>query len=228
MNALRSADAGELAAAPARLKISEVFYSLQGEALSSGAPTLFIRLTGCPLRCGYCDTAYAFHGGVWRDVDALVGEAERSPAARVCVTGGEPLAQRRCLALLAALCDAGLEVSLETGGAISVEPVDPRVRIVLDVKTPGSGEAERNLWDNLGHLKHDDAVKFVVCDRADFEWSTKVVRDRLADTPAQIFFSPSYGRVAPEDLAAWVLESGLDVRLQLQLHKLLWGETPGR
>lgn len=228
MQALRSAEAGRPVAAPARLKISEVFYSLQGEATTSGAPTLFIRLTGCPLRCGYCDTAYAFHGGVWRDIDALVDEARNCPVPRVCVTGGEPLVQQRCLSLLTALCDAELEVSLETSGAVPVEPVDPRVRIVLDIKTPGSGEVDRNLWDNLGCLKPKDAVKFVLCDRADFDWSVGVVRERLRNLPAPIFFSPSYGQVDPGELAEWILESGLDVRLQVQLHKTLWGETPGR
>lgn len=228
MESLRSTRAAEPEAEPARLKISEVFFSLQGEATAVGAPTQFIRLTGCPLRCGYCDTAYAFHGGVWRDIDSLVDEAKRSPVPRVCVTGGEPLAQHRCLTLLTALCDAGLEVSLETSGALTIEPVDRRVRIVLDIKTPGSNEVDRNLWANLNQLGAKDAVKFVICDRADFDWAVGIVREKLRDVPALIFCSPSYGQVDPTDLAAWILESGLDLRLQVQLHKALWGETPGR
>jgi len=222
------------AAAPAsldpaeRLKITETFYSLQGEAEASGWPTFFIRLTGCPLRCRYCDTEYAFHGGTWRSVDSLVEEVRASGARRVCVTGGEPLAQKNCLKLLARLCDAGHDVSLETSGAFDVSQVDPRVARVVDLKTPASGECERNRYENLEVLTARDQVKFVICDRADYEWARAQVRERDLSSRCQILFSPSAGQLPPSQLAEWILEDRLQVRFQVQLHKVLWGEVPGR
>jgi len=211
-----------------RLKITETFYSLQGEADAVGWPTFFIRLTGCPLRCRYCDTQYAFHGGTWRSVDDLVAEALDAGARRVCVTGGEPLAQKNCLKLLSRLCDAGLHVSLETSGALDVGEVEPRIVRVVDVKTPGSGEAGRNRYENLALLRESDQVKFVLCDRADYEWAReRVALHGLADR-CQVLFSPSEGQLEPSRLAQWILEDRLQVRFQLQLHKLLWGEVPGR
>jgi len=213
---------------PARLKITETFYSLQGEADAVGWPTFFIRLTGCPLRCRYCDTAYAFHGGEWRGIDALVDEACNSGARHVCVTGGEPLAQKQCLALLARLCDAGLLVSLETSGAIDASAVDPRVVRVIDVKTPGSGESQRNLDLETQQLRASDLLKFVICDRADYEWSRDLLRSRQLDAKCPVLFSPSYQQLPAAQLADWLLADRLPVRFQLQLHKILWGDTPGR
>jgi len=211
-----------------RLKITETFYSLQGEADACGWPTFFIRLTGCPLRCRYCDTEYAFHGGAWRSIDEVVEEARSSGARRACVTGGEPLAQKNCLKLLARLCDAGLDVSLETSGALDVSQVDPRVARVVDLKTPGSGECERNLYENLACLGPRDQVKFVICDRADYEWARKQVRTHDIAAGCQVLFSPSAGQLPPSQLADWILEDRLQVRFQVQLHKVLWGEVPGR
>jgi 7-carboxy-7-deazaguanine synthase len=212
----------------ARLKITETFVSIQGEADAVGWPTFFIRLTGCPLRCVYCDTAYAFHGGEWRTVGQLLEGARQSGVTRVCVTGGEPLAQKSCLDLLTALCDAGFSVSLETSGAIDIDAVDPRVSRVVDLKTPGSGESARNRMENLDVLTTRDQVKLVVCSRADYEWARDLRRTEAARIPCQVLFSPSYGQVEPRELAEWILADRLDVRLQLQVHKLLWGETPGR
>ncbi|MFC4727794.1 7-carboxy-7-deazaguanine synthase QueE [Coralloluteibacterium thermophilus] len=216
------------AAAPERLRITEVFLSLQGESLSIGRPTVFVRLTGCPLRCVYCDTAYAFHGGAWRDIDALVDEVVGFGVRHVCVTGGEPLAQKRCLILLRRLCDAGLTVSLETSGALDVSAVDPRVSRVLDIKTPASGEAARNLWSNLPLLTARDQVKFVVCGREDYEWAREVVRTHGLAARCEVLFSPSHGQVDPTALADWIVADRLDVRFQLQLHKLLWNDAQGR
>jgi 7-carboxy-7-deazaguanine synthase len=210
-----------------RLRVTEVFRSLQGEASFSGLPTVFIRLTGCPLRCQYCDTAYAFSGGEWRSIGELVDETLALGTKHVCVTGGEPLAQSRCLDLLTALCDQGLEVSLETSGAMDISAVDPRVCRVVDIKTPGSGEVERNLDGNFGQLNEADVLKFVICDRADYDWATAWL-DAHPDLTAQVYFSPSFGELQARELADWILEDGLDVRLQLQLHKLLWGDVPGR
>ena len=215
-------------AAAARLRITETFYSLQGEADAVGWPTFFIRLTGCPLRCQYCDTAYAFHGGEWRGIDALVDEALASGARHACVTGGEPLAQKACLALLTKLCDAGLTVSLETSGAIDASPVDPRVVRVIDVKTPGSGEAHRNLDLESQRLRPHDLLKFVICDRADYEWSRERVRSHRLDAICPVLFSPSWLQLPAAQLADWILADRLSVRFQVQLHKLLWGDTPGR
>jgi len=213
--------------APDRLKITEIFFSIQGEAQFSGWPTVFVRLTGCPLRCEYCDTAYAFSGGQWRRIGDIVAEVRAYGARYVCVTGGEPLAQGRCLQLLSALCDEGLDVSLETSGAIDITPVDARVARVVDIKTPASGEAGRNRWENWAELTAKDALKFVVCNRADYDWAVEQLAAR-APAACPVFFSPSHGELAAADLAGWILQDRLPVRLQVQLHKVLWGDEPGR
>jgi 7-carboxy-7-deazaguanine synthase len=220
----------EVSAVPAaaRLRITETFLSLQGEANAVGWPTFFIRLTGCPLRCHYCDTAYAFHGGEWRSIAGLVDEARGSGARHVCVTGGEPLAQRACTSLLTVLCEAGFEVSLETSGAIDSAGVDPRVARVIDVKTPASGEARRNLDLSVHGLRPGDQLKFVICDRADYEWSRQRVRDERLDARCQVLFSPSFQQLPAAQLADWILEDRLPVRFQVQLHKVIWGDVPGR
>ena len=218
---LRSSDAA------ARVKVTEIFHSIQGEALFAGWPTIFVRLTGCPLRCRYCDTTYAFGGGTWWTIDEIVRHASTLGARHVCVTGGEPLAQPRCPVLLEALCDAGYIVCLETGGAHDISVVDPRVSRIVDIKTPGSGECARNRLENLPLLNSNDALKLVITSRDDYEWARDFVRTH-AGLPCPIFFSPSWHDVSPRDLAEWILADRLDVRLQLQLHKLLWGEAPGR
>jgi 7-carboxy-7-deazaguanine synthase len=210
-----------------RLKVTETFVSIQGEADAVGWPTLFIRLTGCPLRCVYCDTQYAFYGGDWRTLDELLEVARGSGVRHVCVTGGEPLAQRACLDLLAALCDGGYRVSLETSGAMDVAPVDARVSRVVDLKTPDSGESTRNRLGNLDVLTGVDQLKVVVCSRADYEWARDLIRSRAA-LPCPVLMSPSWGQVSPRELAEWILADRLDVRLQVQLHKILWGDEPGR
>jgi 7-carboxy-7-deazaguanine synthase len=211
-----------------RLKITEVFHSLQGEADTVGIPTVFVRLTGCPLRCAYCDTAYAFHGGEWRDLDALVAEVGAFGTRHVCVTGGEPLAQKNVLPLLAALCDAGHRVSLETSGAMSLAGVDPRVVRIVDVKTPDSGEEARNLYDELQSLAPQDQVKFVICSRADYDWSRGKLAELGLAQRCGVLFSPSHAQLPARDLADWILADRLPVRLQIQLHKFLWGNVPGR
>lgn len=211
-----------------RLKITEIFLSLQGESLAAGWPSVFIRLTGCPLRCVYCDTAYAFHGGEWRDIDGILSEVAGHGVRHVCVTGGEPLAQSNCVTLLERLCDAGYRVSLETSGAIDVSTVDRRVTRVVDLKTPGSGEQHRNLLGNLEVLDENDVVKFVICDRTDYEWSRDLIREHRLAERCSVFFSPSWGQQQPGELGDWIIEDRLPVRLQVQLHKVLWGETPGR
>jgi len=211
-----------------RLKVTETFVSIQGEADAVGWPTLFIRLTGCPLRCVYCDTQYSFYGGEWRTLDELLVIARDSRAHHVCVTGGEPLAQKACLELLAALCEAGYSVSLETSGALDVAAVDPRVSRVVDLKTPESGEVKRNQLENLGLLTSHDQLKFVLCSRADYEWARDLLRDLPVPLPAQVLFSPVWGQVEPRELADWILADRLPVRLQVQLHKYLWGNEPGR
>ena len=215
-------------ASASHLRISEIFHSLQGETSRAGLPTVFVRLTGCPLRCSYCDTAYAFSGGQNMTLAAILEEVGRYETPYVTVTGGEPLAQKGCLELLRLLCDAGYEVSLETGGALDVSGVDARVMKVLDIKTPGSGEAEKNLWGNLDHLQAQDEVKFVLCDEADYAWAKQVVRERGLAQKCGVLFSPSQGQLAPDQLAEWILRDRLPVRLQLQLHKLLWGNERGR
>ncbi len=215
------------AAAP-RLKLTEIFRSLQGEADTVGIPTVFIRLTGCPLRCGYCDTAYAFHGGEWWSIERILERVRELEVTHVCVTGGEPLAQPSVHALLPALCDAGYRVSLETSGAISLAAVDARVVKVVDVKTPGSGEESRNLYAELDALHAKDQVKFVITSRADYEWSRSQVRERALARRCSVLFSPSHAELPARDLADWILEDRLPVRLQIQLHKYLWGDVPGR
>lgn len=211
-----------------RLRITEIFYSLQGETRTVGLPTVFVRLTGCPLRCQYCDTSYAFHGGQWHDVPAVIAEVKKYAARHVTVTGGEPLAQKACYELLEQLCNEGYEVSLETSGAMDVSLVDPRVVKVVDIKTPGSGEVERNLWQNLEHLDAKDQVKFVVCDQSDYEWSRDILRQHRLHERCEVLFSPSFTQVPAGQLADWVLQDQLPVRLQIQLHKYLWGDQPGR
>ena len=217
-----------VAAAAPRVKLTEIFLSIQGEADSVGWPTVFVRLTGCPLRCQYCDTAYAFHGGEWFSLEAVEQRVREFGVKRVCVTGGEPLAQKHCFALLVRLCDAGFDVSLETSGAIDVAQVDSRVHRVIDIKTPGSGEVARNRLENLDDLRSNDQLKFVICSRDDFEWSREFVQSRNLAQRCVVLFSPSFGQIEPRDLAQWILDERLPVRLQLQLHKVLWGDTPGR
>lgn len=212
----------------ASLKITEIFYSLQGESSTVGLPTVFVRLTGCPLRCGYCDSEYAFYGGERLSLDQILAKVASYNARYICVTGGEPLAQRDCLTLLTALCDAGYKVSLETSGALPVDEVDPRVIKVMDLKTPGSGEVGRNRWENIPLLTAQDQIKFVICDRADYEWARfKLDEHQLSGKVAEVLFSPSFGQLEPLALAEWILADNLPVRFQLQLHKLLWNDSPG-
>lgn len=212
---------------PARLRITEIFHSLQGESTTAGCPTVFVRLTGCPLRCCYCDTEYAFSGGEWMTLDAVLDRVAGLGAHYVTVTGGEPLAQTACPALLAALCDAGYRVSLETSGALDICALDPRVVRVMDLKTPGSGEAERNRYENLDCLRKQDEVKFVICDREDYKWSRDQVAAHRLNERCHVLFSPAYARQDATELAGWILADRLPVRFQLQLHKLLWGTEPG-
>jgi 7-carboxy-7-deazaguanine synthase len=211
-----------------RLKVTEIFYSLQGEADTAGVPTVFVRLTGCPLRCQYCDTAYAFHGGEWWEIQAILARVREFATRYVCVTGGEPLAQKGCTALLTLLCDEGLRVSLETSGALPLADVDERVVKVVDVKTPGSGEERHNRYEELAHLSERDLVKFVICDRSDYEWSRDKLRELTLPADCTVLFSPSHEQLAARDLADWILADQLGVRLQIQLHKYLWGNLPGK
>ncbi len=208
------------------LQVSEIFFSIQGESLTAGVPTVFVRLVGCPLRCSYCDTEYAFHGGHRMGMEKVLRSVSVYPTRFVTVTGGEPLAQKACLSLLTRLCDSGHHVSLETSGALGLSGVDLRTTIVMDLKTPGSREAERNDFSNLDCLKKNDQVKFVICDRNDYEWSRQQLAER--DFPCQVLFSPAWGCQSPAKLAEWIMADGLDVRLQLQIHKILWGDVPGR
>lgn len=210
------------------LKIHEIFHSLQGESTRVGLPTVFVRLTGCPLRCGYCDTEYAFQGGENMTLDQILERVASYGTRYVTVTGGEPLAQKQCIPLLKRLCDAGYNVSLETGGSLDTSRVDPRVSIILDIKTPGSGEMQKNLWANMQHLKPSDEVKFVLCGREDYEWAKQVLAERGIAEKCTVLFSPVYSQLNPTDLAEWVLRDHLPVRMQVQLHKILWGETPGK
>ena len=210
------------------LKITEIFHSLQGEALQAGLPTVFVRLTGCPLRCTYCDSEYAFYGGEWMHFDKILAEIEKHGTPHVCVTGGEPLAQKRCSQFLEILCDAGYSVSLETSGAVDIGLADRRVSRVMDLKTPESREESSNRWENLGELTEHDQVKFVICSRGDYEWAREQVAGRDLNGYCEVLFSPAWGMVDPSRLAGWILEDKLPVRFQLQLHKLLWGDTPGR
>ena len=212
----------------ADLRITEIFYSLQGETRTSGLPTVFVRLTGCPLRCTYCDTEYAFHGGEKLSQQAVLDEVAQYQASYICVTGGEPLAQPNCLPLLTALCDQGYEVSLETSGAVPVKGVDPRVVKVMDLKTPSSGEVSRNHYENIQYLNSGDQVKFVIADRADYEWTRfKLDEYALCDQVDEVLLSPCFGQLEAKELAEWILADRLNVRLQMQLHKLLWQDEPG-
>ncbi len=212
----------------ASLKITEIFYSLQGESTTVGLPTVFVRLTGCPLRCGYCDSEYAFYGGERLSLDDILAKVASFNPRYICVTGGEPLAQRECLTLLRLLCDKGYQVSLETSGALPVDDVDPRVVKVMDLKTPGSGEVGRNRWENIPLLTPQDQIKFVLCSREDYEWARfKLDEYQLAEKVSDVLFSPSFGQIQPLELAEWILADNLKVRFQLQLHKILWNDVPG-
>lgn len=211
-----------------RLKLTEIFLSLQGEARSVGLPTVFVRLTGCPLRCQYCDTAYAFHGGQWYEIDDIVRRVLAYGVPNVCVTGGEPLAQKRCVALLDKLIAAGLQVSLETSGAIDISAVDSRVSRIVDIKTPDSKECEKNLWLNMQHLTTHDQLKFVICSHNDYLWAKQQLELRQLTAHCEVLFSPSYTEVKPRELAEWIIADRLPVRFQMQLHKQLWGEEQGK
>lgn len=219
--------AGQAGKVP-KLRITEIFYSLQGETSRVGLPTVFVRLTGCPLRCVYCDTSYAFSGGHDASIAQIIEQVALHQARYVTVTGGEPLAQRNCLPLLRALCDEGYEVSLETSGALDISEVDARVMRVLDIKTPASGEVEKNLWNNLAVLDAHDEIKFVLCDEADYTWARQVMLKHELDSKCTVLFAPVQGKLSPADLAGWILRDHLPVRMQVQLHKLLWGNVPGR
>jgi 7-carboxy-7-deazaguanine synthase len=208
------------------IRINEIFYSIQGESSRIGFPTIFIRLTGCPMRCNYCDTAYAFHEGSQKTIEDILKEIKRFPSKFITVTGGEPLAQKQCLDLLKSLCDEGYQVSLETGGGLSIEGVDQRVKIILDVKTLKSGEVENNVWGNLSKIKSLDEIKFVILDKEDFIWSKNIIK-KYSVNQEQVLFSPVYGKLNPTNLSDWILQESLNVRVQLQLHKILWGEKKG-
>ncbi|MFV2005155.1 MAG: 7-carboxy-7-deazaguanine synthase QueE [Gammaproteobacteria bacterium] len=210
-----------------RLKITEIFYSLQGEARDVGLPTVFIRLTGCPLRCDYCDTAYAFTGGEWMDISSVIEEVKRYDTSHITVTGGEPLAQRSCIELLRQLCDLEYDVSLETSGAILVDAVDERVVKVLDVKTPASNEDSKNRLENFALLNASDQIKFVICDENDYDWSRRFIDQHQLEDKCEILFSPGHGQLDAATLAGWILKDQLNVRFQIQLHKYLWGDKPG-
>ena len=211
----------------ARLKITEIFLSLQGESSLVGWPTVFVRLTGCPLRCQYCDTAYAFHGGQWRSYDEILAAVQAHGVAHVCVTGGEPLAQKNCLGLLTRLCEAGYTVSLETSGAIDIAAVDARVIRIVDIKTPDSGEEQKNRWENLELITARDEIKFVLCSRADYEWARDILRKHALAQRCTVLFSHSHAQLPARELADWIVADKLPVRFQTQLHKALWGNTPG-
>lgn len=211
-----------------RLRVTEIFFSLQGETRTVGIPTVFVRLTGCPLRCQYCDTAYAFHQGDWWEMDAVLQKISAYPTRYVTITGGEPLAQKAVLVLMQKLCDQGYQVSLETSGALDVSMVDPRVVKVIDVKTPGSGMAAKNDFNHLNYLQPHDQIKFVICDREDFIWAKNIVEQYQLSSRCEVLFSPSYQQQSAGELADWILQEQLPVRMQIQLHKYLWGDVPGR
>lgn len=210
------------------LRLTEIFFSLQGEASRVGLPTVFVRLTGCPLRCTWCDTTYSFTGGEPATIESILAEVAKYPARQVCVTGGEPLAQKECLPLLSALCDAGYDVSLETSGALDIAAVDPRVSRIMDLKAPDSAESARNRWENLTHLNSRDEIKIVIASRADYEWARDALRQHRLDSLCPVLLSPAQGLVEAAGLAGWILEDGLNVRFQMQLHKLLWGNMKGK
>ena len=209
-------------------RVTEIFYSLQGETRTVGLPTVFVRLTGCPLRCSFCDTAYAFHGGTKMDIIDIVAKVQTYQPRYVTVTGGEPLAQKSCFSLLKALCDLGVEVSLETSGAINIVDVDPRVVCVMDLKTPDSGEESKNRYENISLLKQTDQLKFVICDRNDYDWACNKIDEFDLGEQCEVLFSPVHGELQPADIADWIIEDKLAVRLQVQLHKYLWNDEPGR
>jgi len=211
-----------------RLRITEIFFSIQGESTTVGLPTVFIRLTGCPLRCDYCDTAYAFTGGKWMTIDSILEQTNQHQAQYVTVTGGEPLAQPDCLILLKTLCEHGYHVSLETSGALDINQVDKRIMRVMDLKTPGSGEVTRNRYENIAALQPHDQVKFVICDQADYEWAKTIIKEHQLTQHCEVLFSPSHNVLSGRELAEWILTDHLPVRLQLQIHKFLWGDVPGR
>lgn len=211
-----------------KLRVTEIFYSLQGESRTVGIPTVFVRLTGCPLRCGYCDTEYAFHGGQWMEFSEILNQIKRYKTSYVTITGGEPLAQKPCLDLLVDLCDTHYKVSLETSGALDISQVDKRVVKVMDLKTPGSGETQKNLWQNVHYLHSDDQVKFVICDETDYKWSKSVITEHQLARRCEILMSPSAGQQDPTQLANWILADQLPVRMQVQLHKILWQGAPGK
>jgi 7-carboxy-7-deazaguanine synthase len=210
------------------LKINEIFFSIQGETTRAGLPTIFLRLTGCPLRCTYCDTAYAFHDGDKMTLAEIMQTISDYKSKQITVTGGEPLAQKNCRPLLEILCDAGYDVSLETSGALNIQDIDTRVARIVDLKTPASGEVDKNLYENMLHLTPHDQVKFVICDREDYEWSKEKLNEYKISEQCEVLFSGSHGEIQSEQLANWILEDQLPVRLQIQLHKYLWGDVPGK
>lgn len=211
-----------------QFRITEIFYSLQGETRTVGLPTVFIRLTGCPLRCGYCDSAYAFNGGTRMGLDEILAQVASYQPKFVTVTGGEPLAQKACPELLRALCDKGYQVSIETSGAMPIDDIDPRVCIVMDLKTPASEEVAKNRYENIDLIKPSDQIKFVICDRADYDWSRDIISQYQLTERCEVLLSPSHQVLSNDDLANWIIEDNLPVRFQLQIHKYIWGDVPGK
>ncbi|HED35144.1 MAG TPA: 7-carboxy-7-deazaguanine synthase QueE [Gammaproteobacteria bacterium] len=214
--------------ADARLRITEIFFSLQGESTFVGLPSVFVRLTGCPLRCDYCDTEYAFSGGEWLELSAIIQQIKQYNTQYICVTGGEPLAQRDCGELLKCLCDEGYCVSLETSGALDISGVDSRVHRIMDIKTPDSGEASKNCYENIELLSSRDEVKFVLCSRSDYDWANAIIKEYSLVDKCQVLFSPVHSGLSAQTLADWIIADQLNVRFQLQLHKYLWDNEPGR